>query len=116
MTNWNDIVMLVWTVTLANHLGLVEAAETVIKHKIPILRCSKCAGFWVVLGYTLLTGCPVIASVAVSFLCSYAAVWFELLLGYFDTLYNRIYENIYPTQADDTTNTNCEVSDLRKIE
>lgn len=116
MREWNDIVMLVWAVTLANHLGLVEAAEAVIRHKIPVLRCSKCAGFWVVLGYALLAGWSAIASVAVSFLCSYAAVWLELLLGYLDTIYNKIYENLYPAQADGAPDTEGEVSDLRKVE
>ena len=87
--------MLVLSATLANHLGLVEAVERVLKHKIPILNCSKCASFWSVLIFSLATGQGLIASVAVSFLCAYAAVWLELLCGYIDTKYNKIYENIY---------------------
>lgn len=92
---WIDILLLMLSCTLANHLGLVEAIEGVIRHKIPILNCSKCAGYWVVLIYSIYIGRPLIASVAVSFLCAYAAVWLELLCGYIDTLYNRCYENIY---------------------
>lgn len=92
---WIDILLLMLSCTLANHLGLVEAIEGVIRHKIPILNCSKCAGYWVVLIYSIYIGRPLIASVAVSFLCAYAAVWLELLCGYIDTLYNRYYEDIY---------------------
>lgn len=92
--------MLVLSTTLANHLGLVEAVEGVIRHKIPIVSCSKCLSFWVVLLCSLLYGQPLIASVAVSFVCAYCAVWLELLFGYIDTLYNRLYENIYPKETD----------------
>lgn len=98
--NWIDIALLVLSCTLANHLGLVEAIEGVIKHKIPILNCSKCAGFWSVLAYNLITGEAVIASVAVSFTCAYAAVWLEMLCGFIDTLYNRLYENLYTKETD----------------
>jgi hypothetical protein len=98
--NWTDIVMLVLSATLANHLGLVEAVEGVLRHKIPILNCSKCLSFWVVLLCSILSGLPLIASVAVSFLCAYCAVWLELLYGYIDTLYNKLYENIYTKETD----------------
>lgn len=99
---WSDTVMLVLSCTLANHLGLVEAVEGVIRHKIPVLNCSKCASYWVVLVYSLFIGRGLIESVAVSFLCAYAAVWLELLFGFIDTLYNRIYESLYPQETDDT--------------
>ena len=98
---WLNVLLLVLSCTLANHLGLVEAIEGVIKHKIPILNCSKCASFWVVLICSLLSGQQLIASVAVSFVCAYCAVWLELLLGYIDTLYNMLYENIYSKETDD---------------
>lgn len=100
---WIDIIMLTLSATLANHLGLVEAVERVIGHKILVLNCSKCASFWVVLLCSLLSGQGVTVSAGVSFLCAYAAVWFELGFGYIDTLYNKIYENIYPEKTDDTT-------------
>ena len=99
--HWTDIVMLVLSATLANHLGLVEAVEGVLRHKIPVLNCSKCASFWVVLLCSLLSGQGPIASVAVAFLCAYSAVWLELLFGYIDTLYNKLYESIYPKETDD---------------
>jgi hypothetical protein len=102
---WIDILLLVLSCTLANHLGLVEAIEGVIGHRIPILNCSKCASWWSVLFYSLFVGRAVIASVAVSFLCAYASLWVELLCGYIDTLYNKCYEDIYTenTEADADT-------------
>lgn len=102
---WTDIVMLVLSATLANHLGLVEAVEGVLAHKIPILNCPKCLSFWIVLLVSLCSGQPLIASVAVSFLCAYAAVWLELLFGYVDTLYNKLYESIYTKETDNAAGT-----------
>ena len=102
---WSDILLLMLSATLANHLGLVEAVEGVLRHKIPVLNCSKCASFWLVLLCSLLSGQPLIASVAVSFLCAWAAVWLELLCGYIDTLYNRAYESIYSKETDYKTDT-----------
>lgn len=106
---WTDIVMLVLSATLANHLGLVEAVEGVLRHKIPIVNCSKCLSFWIVLVCSLCSGVSLIASVAVSFVCAYCAVWLELLFGYIDTLYNRLYENIYPKETDDAADTKDKV-------
>mgnify|MGYP007012480300 CR=1 FL=1 len=102
---WLDIVMLMLSCTLANHLGLVEAIEGVIRHKIPILNCSKCASWWSVMIYSLFTGHAVIASVAVSFLCAYTAVWLELLCGIIDVIYNEIYEDIYTEKTSDVADT-----------
>ena len=105
--NWIDTVMIVLSATLANHLGLIDAIEKVIRHKIPVVNCSKCLSFWSVLIYSLIIGQPVIESVAVSFLCAYAALWLELGFGCIDTLYNKIYENTFTstterTDAEDT--------------
>lgn len=51
-----------------------------------------------------------IASVAVSFICAYTAVWVELLCGYIDTLYNRCYEDIYTKKTGDGDDTESTVS------
>lgn len=107
---WIDILLLVLSCTLANHLGLIEAIEGVIRHKIPILNCPKCSSFWLVFVFSLSTGHILIASAAVSFLCAYSAVWLELLCGYVDTLYNTLYENLYSKKTDDTTDTENKVS------
>lgn len=98
---WSDIAMITASATLMNHMGLVEAVEGVIRHKLPVVNCCKCCTFWCCLLYTLLAGVTVIPSIAVSFAAAYAAVWFELLLGYIDTLYNRWYENIYTEETGD---------------
>lgn len=100
---WIDILLLVLSATLANHLGLIEAIEGVLHFKIPVLNCPKCCSFWLVLAYSLLRGQELVASVAVSFLSAYSAVWLELLCGYVDTLYNRLYENIYSEKTIDKT-------------
>ena len=102
---WLNVLLLVLSCTLANHMGLVEAIEGVIKHKIPILNCSKCASWWSVLIYSLFVGRAVIASVVVSFICAYIAVWLELLFGFIDVIHNEIYESIYAEKADDKTDT-----------
>ena len=107
---WSDIMLLMLSCTLANHLGLVEAIEGVIGHRIPILNCSKCASFWSVLLYSLFARRAMIASVAVSFICAYTAVWVELLCGYIDTLYNRCYEDIYTKKTGDDADTESTVS------
>ena len=98
--------------TLANHLGLIEAIEGVVRHKLPVLNCSKCTSWWLILLYSLINGQPIIASVAVSFLFAYIAVWLELLFGIIDTLYNKVYENTFTatTKTTNTEDTKTEVS------
>lgn len=110
MAAWTDIAMLTLSATLANHMGLVEAAERVIRHRLPVLNCSKCLTFWSVLAYTIATGTPAVASVAISFLAAYAATWLELLLYYMNTLYNKGYENIHAQETDHQADTEDEVS------
>lgn len=100
---WIDILLLVLSATLANHLGLIEAIESVLHFKIPILNCPKCCSFWLVLAYSLLRGQELVVSVAVSFLSAYSAVWLELLCGTIDYLYNKLYENIYSEKTIDKT-------------
>ena len=111
-----DIAMLVLSAVLANHLGLIEAIEKVIRHKIPILNCAKCLSFWCVLVYCLATYHNAIASVAISFICAYLAVWLELLCGVIDTIYDRVYESIYTTKAGGPTDTESRLSELPKNE
>ena len=95
--NWIDIASIVFVCVTMNHLGLVKAIEDVSKTEIPILNCPKCSSFWLVLTYTVLTSHDIIASLAVSFLSGYAAIWLELIEGIIDALYNKVYDEIYPT-------------------
>lgn len=105
--------MIVFSVTLANTMGLIEAIEGVIKHKIPILNCVKCGNFWLVLIYCLFHGFRVIPSVAISFLCSYVAVWFELSLGLINNLYNNVCKDSFASETADSEATNTEDSETR---
>lgn len=90
--NWMDIACIVFVCTAVNHLGLIKAIQTVTKcNRLPIVSCPKCLTCWSVLAYQLLMGCHPIPSLAISFLCSYLAIWLELLMYAIDTLYNRIY-------------------------
>ena len=65
-----------------------------------MLDCPKCLTFWSVLligvsgdGFTANPSC-LARLVATSILCSYLAVWLELIMYAIDTLYNRIYGSI----------------------
>ena len=98
---WGDIAGIVFACVTANHLGLVKAIEDTFEKELPIINCVKCFSFWSVLVYMAFATHEVITSLAVSFLSGYAAIWLELLEGYIDTLYNRLYDKIY--SATDTT-------------
>ena len=98
--------MLTFSCVTANHLGLITAMERVIHHPIPIANCPKCFTFWSVLTYGIVTVPCVfphglIAAIprllAISFLCSYLAIWLELLEGFIDIQFNKIYATLYPT-------------------
>ena len=98
---WIDIASIVFVCVTANHLGLIKAIEEELERELPILNCCKCFTFWVTLPYTLIVTRSPFTSLAISFLCSYLAIWLELLEGYVDVLYNKLYGKIYPT--DDQT-------------
>lgn len=111
--NWLDVLMIVFSATAANHLGLVAAAESVIRHRLPILNCPKCAAFWLVLIYGCSVCCdniaalpPVIPEIlAAAFLSAWSAIWLDLFMGIIDQLYTKLYGTIYP--ATDTTDTDA---------
>ena len=91
--------MILFSAVAANHLGLVRAAEGVLRIELPVVNCSKCLSFWLTL---FLTDLPIAERFAVSFLVSYLALWLELAWGYVDELYNRIYDKIYSTTDNQT--------------
>ena len=98
-----DIASIVFICVTANHLGLIGAIEGILGKQIPIVNCSKCASFWVTAIYGMgnmgfLWG-NIIPLLALSFLASYAAIWLELGMGFIDSIYNNVYENIYPETA-----------------
>ena len=104
MNPW-DIAGIVFACTAANHLGLIQAVETVVRRRVPIVSCVKCFSFWAVLCYCLVGGLSVITSLAISFLCAWSAIWLDLLMGIIDHLYIFIYEQIYSTA--DAANTDA---------
>lgn len=106
--NWNDIAGIVFVCVTANHLGLVKAIEETFEKELPIVNCVKCFSFWSALIYLAFTTRDVITSLAVSFLTSYAAIWLELLEGYIDTLYMKLYGKIITTDSDDTDSTDSD--------
>ena len=103
--NWLDVLMIVFSATAANHLGLVAAAESVVRHRLPVLNCPKCAAFWLVLAYGCSVCCDSIAALpstilkilAAAFLSAWSAIWFDLFMGIIDQLYIKLYDKIYPT-------------------
>lgn len=100
--NWMDIAGIVFVCVTMNHLGLVGAAEEMIGRKIPIVNCPKCSTMWATLVYLFgeTEKCGLVAVLAISFLASYAAIWVELLEGYVDIIYMKLYEKIYHTSND----------------
>ena len=111
--NWLDVLMIVFSATAANHLGLVAAAENIIRHRLPVLNCPKCAAFWLVLIYGCSVCCDSIAALpptipgilAAAFLSAWSAIWLDLLMGIIDKLYIKVYDTFYPTT--DTTNSDA---------
>lgn len=112
--NWLDVLMIVFSATAANHLGLVAAAESFIRHRLPVLNCPKYAAFWLVLAYGL--GCEInfttthhfehiLEMLAAAFLSAWSAIWLDLLMGIIDQLYIKLYDKIYP--ATDTADTDA---------
>lgn len=101
---WLDIASIVFVCVTMNHLGLIKAIEGVTGRELPILNCPKCGCFWFslifLLGKTgeIMGEFPLI--LAISFLASYTAIWLELLEGYIDTLYLKLYDKIYNSTAD----------------
>lgn len=97
--DWRDIACIVFVCTAVNHLGLIAAIERVIRHRLPVVNCPKCLTCWSVFAYGIVTVSYVSPQIvarmlAISLLCSYLAIWLELLMYAIDTLYNRIYVKI----------------------
>lgn len=106
--------MLTFSCVAANHMGLIDAIERVIRHQIPIANCPKCFTFWSVLFTTSFSGWNMIEALAISFLFAYTASWLELGMGFIDSLFNRLYEKIY--SASDTGDTAATDADIEHPE
>lgn len=111
-----DIVSIVFVAVTMNHLGLVGKIEGIMGFQIPILNCPKCLSCWCTVIYLTgimgFTEIPQIPSVlAISFLSSYLAIWLELLEGYIDTLYMKLYGKITSAYTDDADSSDAEDGD-----
>ena len=100
---WIDIVAIVLSCVLANHLGLIEKLEHIMHIKLCVVNCVKCFTFWCVLAYGMFSYCfnNYLLCVAISFLMAYFALWLELFLCLLGKLYTKAYEMVYE-QGDST--------------
>ena len=102
--NWIDIASIVFVCVTANHLGLIKAIEDYTDRELVVINCPKCFSFWCTLAYSLwfvgFSDIPLV--LAISFLASYTAIWLELLEGFIDTLYLKLYGKIIATNHNDT--------------
>ena len=101
--DWPAAAMITFSAVAANHLRLVAAVEKVIRHRLPIVNCPKCATFWGVLIYGALTvrhfvGIrDMVEVLAVAFLCAYLSLWVNLLFAIIDHFFNKIYDSLFTT-------------------
>lgn len=125
--DWRDIAAIVFVCTAVNHLGLIAAIQAVTRcRELPIISCPKCFTFWSVMVYGIATvpfGCPAVLPpfltavystsaqgliafllhlLAISLLCSYVAIWLELIMYAIDTLYNKIYGILEDNSKEDS--------------
>ena len=92
---WSDVAMILFSCVAANHLGLIQAVEKVLDRELPIVNCSRCFSFWCVLSYMIVATNEIIVPIATSFFCAALAPWLELLMGFTDILYNKLYDTIF---------------------
>lgn len=105
--DWTSSALILFSCTAVNHLGLVDAVEKVVRHRLPVVDCPKCLTFWSVVTYGVLSGDGPTANpsalpwlVSSALLCAYLAIWLELLMYAIDTLYDRIYGKIKEYEED----------------
>ena len=110
---WIDIVCIIFVCVTANHLGLIGKLEEICG-KLPIIDCPKCLTFWVTLFYcfyNIASYRAIFLVLAISFFASYSAIWLELLEGYIDTLYLKLYGKIITADTHDTSASDAERGD-----
>ena len=116
-----DAVAIMFICTAMNHMGLVDAAEDIVGHEIPVLNCVKCSSFWLTLTYFIFTTRTLLYPIAAAFVLSYLSVWLELLMGFIDSIYMKCYEKIITEgrydkapSDDDEGDTQHALSDMRQ--
>lgn len=101
-----DLIYIMFTAVLFNHLGLAELVTFRIKRNV-IINCSKCLTFWTTTGYSLfLLEWGVLHSLFAGFVLAYVALWVELALNvlnyYYEKCYGKIYSEAGETDAEQT--------------
>ena len=82
-------------------MGLGEVLCKTFRFHFILFLCPKCMAFWAVLGYSLLiVKLPIEESVAIAFLLSYVAIWFDLLLGKLADVYESVVSKKEEEQGD----------------
>lgn len=103
---WKDAAMLTIACVLFINMGLEEAIRETVGFGFKIFSCPKCLSFWSVLVLNIIHGYPAVQCIAVSFICSYSALWLSLVYDVLSNIYNRIYDEI--TNQADAKNTDPE--------
>lgn len=89
-----------------------ETIEKTIRIRFVLFRCVKCLTFWSVLGYSLLVEqFSVVDAICVSFVCAYAALWIDLLLGKLASVYEKLSENVVAEESESVSATNRDQED-----
>jgi hypothetical protein len=95
-----EVLLVIFGCVAANHLGFIEAVESVLKAELPVFNCPKCLTFWATL-FTMFPSHGLIMTFATAFAAAYAALWLELALGFIDKLYLSAYETFINNQHTD---------------
>ena len=84
------------------HLGLGDAVAKVIRRNLSLFSCVKCFTFWTILAYTLFFEFEPIKCIAVAFVCSYLALWADLVLSKIAVIYETWYKGVVAEELDST--------------
>ena len=97
-------------------MGLFDAIQEVLHIGFRIVSCEKCLTWWVCLMNCVWHEYAPIESVAVSFICSYSALWLSLFYDVMASLYNYIYEQItQTTDASEESETDATATDSDEV-
>lgn len=77
------------------HLDMGDTIRKILHTDFILLRCVKCLTFWAVLGYSLLClTLPTVTAIGMAFLCAYASLWIDLLLGKMAEIYEKLGKDV----------------------
>lgn len=84
-------IVLMLTILIMHHLGLVEAVIDVVAK---IAKCSTCSCFWGVLAILIYLGYDVIGAMALSILMAYLSNYVGILLVFANKIYGRLWQRV----------------------